>query len=164
MAGADVDEVDFTYQRNFTTTPVTMSFFSATRDGSAVNFVWETSNEVGNAGFQIFARNADDWDLITPGIVPNAEGDSLVVKRYEFRAENVTAKWFALVDVSVNEQVKPHGPFEVDKEYGQELVDVEGFDWSKVQLEAPSVIDFSKSVSDRLRGLEMDAEERAASQ
>jgi len=157
-------QIDFTYQRNFTTTPVTMNFFSATRDGSAVNFTWETSNEVGNAGFQIFARNADDWELITPGIVPNAEGDSLTTKRYEFRAENVDAKWFALVDVSTDEQVKPHGPFEIGKEYGQNLVDVQTFDWSKVKLSTPTVRDVSESVAERLRGIEMDAEERAASQ
>jgi len=129
--------VDFGYQRGFATTPVTMNFFSATRTGSTVNFVWETSNEVGHAGFQVFARVEDGWQLLNEELlVGNVDASSEVeTKQYVFEAQT-DAKWFALVDVSNNEEVIARGPFEVGQEYGANLGEKDVFDWSLVDVGA----------------------------
>jgi len=155
-ATVSVTGIDFGYQRDFTTTPVTMSFFSATRSGDVVEFVWETSNEVGHAGFQLYARNADAWVLLTPElIVGNLDVVSeMQGKRYVYQAKT-DAKWFALVDVSNTEVVNPHGPFAIGQEYGADLNVGTSFDWSRVEL-APAVSaqEVQRLINERLRSLE----------
>ncbi len=126
--------VDFGYQLEFTTTPVTMSFFSATRSGDTVSFVWETSNEVGHAGFQVFARVEDGWQLLNEDLLVGniSVGSEVETKQYVFEAQT-DAKWFALVDVSHTEEVIARGPFEVGQEYGANLGEKDVFDWSLVE-------------------------------
>ncbi len=158
--GIVVSGIDFGYQRNFTTTPVTMNSFLATRSGSTVTFEWETSNEVGHAGFQIYARTRDEWTLITPELIPSLPGQALQVRQYQFQAQT-DAEWFALVDVSRNEEVTPHGPFQVGKRYGTTDAKMETLDWKTLRepTPAPSNDDYY-SVDDLLRGVELDQEER----
>jgi len=133
-APASITGIDFGYQRGFATTPVTMNFFSATRSGSTVNFVWETSNEVGHAGFQVYARVGDGWQLLNDELlVGNISGGSDVdTKQYLFEAQT-DAKWFALIDVSDTEEVIARGPFQVGEEYGANLGEKDVFDWSLVE-------------------------------
>ncbi len=158
--GVDITGIDFGYQRNFTTTPVTMNSFVATRIGDTVTFVWETSNEVGHAGFQIYARGDDDWQLISPELIQSLPGQALSVRTYEFQAVT-DATWFALVDVSSAEEVNAHGPFKVGQTYGATDTDSESFDWGKVDLSESANDDDYNSIESILRGVELDDEERA---
>ena len=159
-SGVNVTGVDFGYQRNFTTTPVTMNSFEATREGDIVKFVWETSNEVGHAGFQLYARGTDGWNLISPELIQSLPGQALEVRSYEFQA-STDATWFALVDVSTGEEVNPHGPFRVGQSYGASDAGSESFDWGKLTLPEPANDDDYNSIEDILRGVELDDEERA---
>ncbi len=148
----DVAGVDFGYQRGFSTTPVTMNFFSATRSGSSVSFVWETSNEVGHAGFQVYARGEEDWELLNDELlVGNIDVSSDVeTKLYSFEA-TTDAKWFALVDVSDSEEVIARGPFEVGQEYGTIIGESESFDWSSLELGSEQTLDeIRNSVNSKL--------------
>jgi hypothetical protein len=156
-----VSGIDFGYQRSFTTTPVTMNFFSAARSGDVVEFVWETSNEVGHAGFQIYARTDSDWVLLTPElIIPEADVvTEMQTNRYVFQA-STSAKWFALIDVSNTEEVNPHGPFAVGQEYGAGADLAESFDWSSVEI-APSMSkdQIKRLIDNRIDNLTDDAQD-----
>ncbi len=159
-AAVNVVGIDFGYQRNFTTTPVTMNSFEATRIGDNVRFVWQTSNEVGHAGFQIYARTESDWQLISDELIPGLPGQALQVRTYEFTTQS-DATWFALVDVSNGEEVTAHGPFRVGQAYGATETETDGFDWSQIEKAKPANDDQYDSIEEILRNAELDDEERA---
>ncbi len=160
----DVTGINFGYQRNFATTPVTMNSFVATRVGGAVHFTWETSNEVGHAGFQIYARGENGWELISEDLIRGLPGQALQVRTYQYQVQT-NATWFALVDVSTNEEVTAHGPFRVDQSYGASDTGSEAFDWSTISAPDAANDDEIKpqydSIDAILRGAELDDEERA---
>jgi hypothetical protein len=138
-----------------------MNFFSATRSGGIVSFVWETSNEVGHAGFQVFARIESGWALLNEELlVGNIDVSSEVeTKQYTFEAAT-NAKWFALVDVSNTEEVIARGPFEVGQEYGANLGDKDVFDWSLVENDAKqSIGEIRQLVDSKLRQRVNEVEE-----
>ena len=155
-----VTDVNFGFQRNFTTTPVTMNMFKSTSNGNRVTFRWETSNEVAHAGFQIYAKVDDDWELLTDKVIGGLPGQALQLRAYQFEAIT-DAKWFALVDISSNEEVTPHGPFKLGETYGSSDIgqEVEVFDWSQVDIYEPAN-DAVYSLDDILKDAELDPEER----
>ena len=138
-----------------------MSFFSAVRSGGTVEFIWETSNEVGHAGFQIYARGAEAWDLITPELITGRADAKTEMQstRYVYQAQT-DAKWFALVDVSNTEEVTPHGPFQVGEDYGTNLESPNAFDWSSLELAPALELHETRDlIRQRIKGLELDAQE-----
>lgn len=152
LVATAVSDLNFGYQDGFTTTPVTVNYFTAVDAGNAVEFRWETSNEVGHLGYQIYARGADGWVLLNEDLImKNDNAGAMATRTYNYIAYDVEATWFALVDVSTAEVLTPHGPYKLGQFYGQAVVEPEAFDWSGVQLSKPSKSEISDSVQRRLR-------------
>lgn len=157
--GTTVTDLDFAYQRDFATTPVTMTYFSSTGGNGAIEFNWETENEIGHAGFQIYARIDGQWQLISD-LIGSKPGSALMVRQYHYQVNDIDAIWFALIDVSSQEEVTPHGPFRLGEEYGGNTVELEPYDWSQINLSEPSKDEISNAIDQRLLPL-LDAQERA---
>jgi len=150
----NINGVDFGYQRGFTTTPVTINYVSLEASGSGAIITWETTNEVGHAGFQVYARLEEGWAVLHEGLILSTEGSSLDTRVYTFDASSVDATWFALVDVSANEDVEPHGPYRAGESYGGEVVKPDEFDWSELDLEgSESTQQTSESINSRVQQL-----------
>lgn len=158
-SGTTVADLDFAYQRDFATTPVTMTYFSSTGSSSSIEFIWETENEIGHAGFQLYARIDGQWQLISD-LIGSEPGSALMIRSYQYSVSGIDAQWFALIDVSSQEEVTPHGPFKLGQEYGQNTVELEPYDWSRMQVLEPSDDEISIDVDARLQPL-LDAQERA---
>ena len=152
LSGAVVTDIDFGYQEDFVTTPVTINLFTTTDTGGGVAFGWESSNEVGHIGYQVYARTADEWVLLNEELIVNSDsGDALQTRNYQYRAYNVDAMWFALVDVSAAEELAIHGPYKLNESYGEKLVEPDEFDWSGISPSSPGEAEISASVQGRLQ-------------
>ena len=148
---ANVAGVNFGYQDGFVTTPVTVDNFMARRVGGDIEFEWAASNEVGHVGYQIFARTKNGWKLLNEQlIVSQGSASAMSTVSYSYTANGVDAKWFSLVDVSVAEVLTPHGPFEINKRYGEDLERPEVFDWSVIAGQKSDSAETARSLESRL--------------
>ena len=127
-----VDELDSCIDTDIT--PVTLSYFNAAAEGSGIRFEWSTATETGNAGFNLYAKTEDGKKLINNNLIPSKSVDSLSPLDYQTTIENSDADSFYISDVDLKGKEKFHGPFALDKEYGQKTV-VEKIDWVKINSE-----------------------------
>ena len=162
--GTTTSGVNFGYQKNFVTTPVTLTMFHAEQVSGGVLFKWESMNEVAHFGYQIYAREADGWRLITDlPIVAEQNLDALALKQYEYFVGGQPSTWYSLVDVSTSEVLTLHGPYRLNEVYGSKGEELPTFDWSQVQGGASSLaqtleLQNAKQMVNRLRSLETDPE------
>jgi uncharacterized repeat protein (TIGR01451 family) len=149
------------------TTPVTMAYFYAEGGVSGqVDFNWKTELEVGTIGFNIYTREANDWVLVNDGLILSGEAATLDGADYFYTAHNVIGEWFAVSEVSSEEEVTVHGPYRLNHEYGEISEDIVGMDWERIRdaFESRSTDeDVGSSVEERLRQL-LEADERVERQ
>lgn len=116
--GGEVEDYQFPINSNgITTTPVTLSYFVANRNGNTVVFKWSTATETGNAGFNLYVKDGDDLLPINDSVIPSKVVDSLENQDYTYTA-SVNGDLFVFEDVSLTGETRQHGPFEIGKEYG----------------------------------------------
>jgi hypothetical protein len=159
----DTAIVDFT----ITTTPVTMTYFQAEGGlNGQVDFTWKTELEIGTVGFNIYVRNADEWVLVNDQLIQSDGIDTFDGADYSYTAHNISGEWFAVAEVSATEELAVHGPYYLNREYGETSQEIIGMDWERVRgaFESRGTDeDVGSSVEDRLRQL-LEADERAERQ
>lgn len=116
-------------------TPVTLGSFRATPSGRGVRFDWTTETEVGNVGFDLYARVGDERVKLNGEPIPTRSTDSLETQRYSLELDvPADATAFEIEDLDLRGQARRHGPFEAEKQYGA-AVDAEPVAWAEVRRE-----------------------------
>jgi len=114
--------VDCTCATGFTTTPVTLASFAASREGSRAVFDWTTATEAGNVGFNLLGETAEGWVRLNPDLLPAEGGDTLEPRRYtavlSVPDDVVT---FAIEDVDLRGKARRHAAADLATSEGGDL-------------------------------------------
>lgn len=101
-----------------TSTPVTVSYFRAQRQGGTVNFEWSTSTETANVGFNIYVEDQDGiLTRINDDLIASKVTDSLERQDYSFSA-SAAGNSFYIEDVNILGETRKHGSFQLGEPYG----------------------------------------------
>ena len=114
------------------TTPVTVSFFEAWREGGEVRFRWSTASETGNVGFRVHVRTPSGWSPLHDDLVPSQAIDSLTPLHYVHAVGGVDGETFLLQDIDVFARSHWHGPFELGRPHGVRP-EIQAIDWPAVR-------------------------------
>ncbi|MBS4061487.1 MAG: hypothetical protein KG029_13895, partial [Bacteroidetes bacterium] len=100
-----------------TTTPITLSYFIARRNGSTVQFEWSTATETANVGFNLYVVERNRKIQINPELIPSRVVDSLERQDYAYSVD-VAGNVFYIEDVSIFGETRLHGPFNLGQPVG----------------------------------------------
>lgn len=117
-----------------TTTPVTLAFFQATRQGDVTHFEWSTATETNNAGFNLYAETDAGRVLLNEELIPSAVVNSASPQDYSFDVSGVLATAFYIEDVDIFGNPVQHGPFALDEVMGSRIAP-EPIDWAAINAE-----------------------------
>ena len=114
-----------------TTTPVTVSYFRAQRQGGNINFEWSTITETGNVGFNLYVEQDGNLIQVNEQLIPSQAIDSLDRLDYSYQV-SVNGNVFYVEDVSVTGETRRHGPFGLAQVYGSRI-QADKVDWAAIQ-------------------------------
>ncbi len=120
IVNGEVEDYWFTFTSGGVTTPVTLSYFRAERQGTGVVFDWSTATETGNVGFNLYVAKGKEKTLINSQLIPSKVIDSLEVQNYSYSAQ-LNGSVFYIEDVSILGETELHGPFVLGRAYGARL-------------------------------------------
>jgi hypothetical protein len=115
--GGEVEDYRFPISGGGTTTPVTVAYFHARRQGSSVNFEWSTATETGNVGFNLYVEGKNGLVQLNRELIPSRVVDSHEKQDYTFSLD-IKGSLFYVEDVSILGETRLHGPFQVGHRYG----------------------------------------------
>ena len=122
------------------TLPVTLSHFDSSRSSNYIEFVWGTSSELFNVGFQLWGLDGVDgqWEKLHNWLIRSGSGNAVEPQSYTKRVR-IPTSIDQLVSVgisSVDSDGSEHyyGPFELGVSYG-ELGDLAPIAWDDVRAE-----------------------------
>ncbi|MDD2921320.1 MAG: C25 family cysteine peptidase, partial [Anaerolineales bacterium] len=119
---------------NGTPTPVTVAYFRAEQQGGSVDFEWSTVTETGNVGFNLYVQDQDGkLTRINDELIPSHVVDSLERQDYAYSA-SANGETFYIEDVSVFNETRRHGPFQIGETYG-ERAEMEKINQAAIGLE-----------------------------
>ncbi len=116
-------------------TPVTVSYFEASKEVGAVRFDWTTTTESGNLGFNIFAVIPEGRVQLNEALIPSKVISSMDAQDYSVLLNDVGADSFIIQSVDVRGFVEQHGPFELGEVNGMRL-EPDLIDWAAVRAES----------------------------
>ncbi|MGH1541216.1 MAG: CCXG family PEP-CTERM protein [Arenicella sp.] len=103
--------------------PVTLSEFDSRKIGPYFRFEWQTASETFNVGFNIWANIDDEWMPLNRRVIRSRSTDSTRPQAYRYDFNNAKRQLpiqkIALSSVDVTGKEDFHGPFELNKQYGQ---------------------------------------------
>lgn len=118
-----------------TTTPVTVSYFSATETAGGVHFDWSTATETGNAGFNLYARTADGSVVrLNDEIILSTVIDSSAPTDYSVELAGVPAGEYFIEDVALTGDLRAHAAIGLNSSFGERTTP-EAIDWAAIQAE-----------------------------
>ena len=129
----EVEDYWYQFDSAGVTTPVTLSYFLAQRQGNQVNFTWSTATETGNVGFNLYVVNGDTLTRINEELIPSAAIDSLSFQDYAFSA-SVDGDTYYIEDIDILGVARLHGPFQLGREYGGRT-EKDRIDWDSILAE-----------------------------
>ncbi|MDY7092501.1 MAG: C25 family cysteine peptidase [Acidobacteriota bacterium] len=146
---AAVEQTMLSCSLGIETTPVTLAWISAQRDGDDLVVEWSTATESRNLGFHLYGadqapgresvrRLAGETQLgerLTGELVPSRLGDSTQPQEYRWRLDDFSGDRFFLEDVDASGKSRVHGPFEVGKVHGARPRP-QAVEWNRVQQAA----------------------------
>jgi len=116
------------------TTPVTVSYFSATETAGGVRFDWSTATETDNLGFNIYADTADGIVQLNDELILTTVIDSTAPTDYSFEIAGVPDGEYFIEDVSQGGETRAHGAIGLNESYG-ERVQPEAINWAAINAE-----------------------------
>lgn len=119
--------------------PVSLSYFEARPDRTgAVEFVWQTANEVGNAGWNIYGITASEERRRLNGqLIAAATPDSLAPRDYRLQLPGAAFAAYYLEEVDLLGRTRLHGPFQPGERYGAPAR-LDPIDWTAIGAEHAS--------------------------
>lgn len=133
-SNTDPVQKDFLSYGASSTTPVTLSAFRATSKGTGLRFEWSTVNEVGNAGFDLWALRPDGWTKVNEALVLGS--DSMDGEDYAFETRDLEGATLVRIEsVASDGSVEVHGPFALDRTYGGPR-EAAPIDWQEIAEES----------------------------
>lgn len=134
VAGNSSDfTADFGYMP-VVTTPVTLSWFKATRDKqTGVTVIqWATATESGNIGFELYRHDKKGWHNVS-GLIPAKGINSSTQVSYRYEYHGPASQEWIIVDVDARGTKRPHGIWQMNQEYGSRQVQRKATAWPQFQ-------------------------------
>ncbi len=122
---------------SITTTPVTLSDFSATQYGNIVDLSWSTATETNNLGFNLYGVYGSSRIKLNAQIIPSQAVNSLDVLDYNLtlpRKDLVGVQQFYLEDIDLTGASNFAGPFELSNSKKPKRVKSTRTDWKAIGL------------------------------
>jgi hypothetical protein len=120
-----------------TSTPVTMNYFHAKRQGSSLSIDWSTGTETGNVGFNLYVVDANGKRKLNTQLIPSTGFTTHDPQDYHFAASGLALSGtitFTLEDIDFLGRTVLHGPFALDQVYGQRITGTLT-NWQQIQAE-----------------------------
>ena len=117
--------------------PVTMNYFHAKGQGGSFSIDWSTGTETGNVGFNLYVVDANGKHKLNAQLIPSTGFTTHTPQDYHFAASGLALSGtitFYLEDMDFLGKTMLHGPFALDKVYGQRVIGTLT-DWQQIQAE-----------------------------
>jgi RHS repeat-associated protein len=99
---------------------VSLAYFLATREGERIDFIWQTAQENGTAGFHLLVEGEEGLRALTDEPVAATGVSSVTPQTYVYTA-TTAADLFYLQEVTVEGETEQYGPFRTGEVFGERI-------------------------------------------
>ena len=121
---------------NPSTTPVTLSYFKAEMVGGTLQMAWQTSTELANLGFHLYADTPAGRERLTPQPIFSQASSPTTPQEYTWQASAsdraTPLTTFYLEEIDIFGQRRLHGPFSLGQAFGARITP-DPIDWAAIR-------------------------------